>query len=140
MNPVVQYKSSVAARYFPVHPDEIGMKITEAEMYFTSIKYNGHFGMITVKNGKAVIYGSDGSEKSIPSIETAALKLKKDFTISGEICCFKDGVSQTNIHVAAALDEPHQFDLRFAVFDILEWESDNSFDDFTSRYEIMKSE
>jgi len=139
MNPVVQYKSRVASRYFPVHPDEIGMKITEAETYFTSIKYNGHFGIITVKNGKAVIYGSDGSEKSIPSIETAALKLKKDFTIAGEICCFKDGISQTNIHVAAALDEPHQFDLRFAVFDILEWESDKSYDDFTSRYEKMKS-
>jgi hypothetical protein len=139
MNPVVQYKTRVASRYFPVHPDGIGMKITEADHYFTSIKYNGHFGIVTVKKGKAVIFGSDGSEKSIPSIEKAALKLNKDFTIAGEICCFKDGVSQTNIHVAAALDEPHNFDLRFAVFDILEWESNNTSDDFTSKYKKMKS-
>ncbi len=138
MNPVVQYKSRVASRYFPVHPDEIGMKIIEADSYFTSIKYNGHFGIITVKNGKAIIYGSDGSEKSIPLIETAALKIGKEFTIAGEICCFKDGVSQTNIHVTAALDEPHNFDIRFAVFDLLEWEQENSFEDFASRYEKLQ--
>jgi ATP-dependent DNA ligase len=122
MNLISQYKQKVASRYLPVNPDDMLSKIMESEYYFASVKYDGHFGVLEIKGGNARLYGSDGTERKIDAIAAAAKKIKKDVLLAGEICCFSNDKSQTNLHVSAALDNPNQHDIRFGVFDILELE------------------
>ena len=59
------YKSKVASRYIPVDPEQIGLKIMEADYYLTSIKHDGYFASLEIKQGKATLYDRNGNIKEI---------------------------------------------------------------------------
>jgi hypothetical protein len=46
------YKTKIASRYIPINPEQIRLKIMESTAYFTSVKYDGYFAVLTLKNGK----------------------------------------------------------------------------------------
>jgi ATP-dependent DNA ligase len=113
------YKTKIASRYIPVKPDQIGLKIMESTSYHTSVKYDGFFAVLSLKEGKAIL--QNGNEKSleIKAILEAAVQIKEDVVLVGELCLFKDGKSQTHRELSAALDEPEKHDIRFGVYDLL---------------------
>jgi hypothetical protein len=90
---ISQYKSKIASRYIPTDPEQIGLKIMEAEYYFTSIKYDGYFVALEIKNGKAVLFDRNGNPKEIKAITTAAKTIEVDIMLAGELCVFENGKS-----------------------------------------------
>jgi len=137
MNFISQYKQKVASRYLPVNPDDMLNKIMESEYYFASIKYDGHFGVLEIKDGIAKLYSSDGTERKISSITEAAKKIKTNVVFAGEICCFENNKSQSNIHVSAALDNPDKCDIRFGVFDLMEYQDSAFLGDLKEKNKII---
>jgi ATP-dependent DNA ligase len=121
---ISQYKTKVASRYMPVDPEQIGLKIMEADYYFTSIKHDGYFAALEIKNGKATLYDRNGNPKEIKAITNAAKSIKEDVMLAGEICVFKNGKSSSNREVAAAIGAPDKHDIRFGVFDIISYKGD----------------
>jgi ATP-dependent DNA ligase len=121
MNKFIQYKSKVASRYIPVEPVQITQKIMESEYYLASIKLDGHLTFLSVKNGEAQLFDRSGKPLHIPNILTLASSLKDNIILAGELCCFKNDVSTSHMAVSAALDEANHHDLRFAAFDIVEY-------------------
>lgn len=117
------YKEKIASRYIPVDAEQIGIKIVEAEYYVASIKYDGYFGILSLNEGGATLFGPNGKEISVPEITQAASKIKQNLIIAGEICCFKDGRSTSHRDVSTALANPGKHDLRFAMFDIVDNEA-----------------
>ena len=138
MNLINPYKQKVASRYLPMNPDEMLNKIMESEYYFASVKYDGHFGMLEIKNGKGTLYSSDGTSITISGILDAAQNIKKDVLLAGEICCFSNGQSQTNMQVTAALDEPDKHDIRFGIFDLIEYEGNAFIGDLKEKNKIIE--
>ena len=135
---ISQYKTKIASRYIPVDPEEIGLKIMESEFYFTSIKLDGYFAALEIKNGKATLYDRNGNSKEIKAITNAANSIKDDVILAGEICLFKNGKSSNNREVAAALDEPEKHDIRFGVFDIISYEGQEPTFDTKEKIELIK--
>ena len=121
---ISQYKTKVASHYRPLDPEQIGLKIMESDYYFTSIKHDGYFAGLEIKNGKATLYDRNGNAKEINAITTAAKSIKEDVMLAGEICVFKNGKSSNNREVAAALAEPEKHDIRFGVFDIISYKGE----------------
>ncbi len=122
MNFINQYKQKIASRYLPINAEDMLSKIMESEYYFASVKYDGHFGVLEIKDGNVKLFSSDGAERNVGAIVDAAKKIKTNVVLAGEICCFENNKSQTNIHVTAALDNPEKHDIRFGVFDIIEYD------------------
>ncbi len=139
MNPILTYKNKVASRYIPVDAEQIGMKVAESEFYMASVKYDGFFGMLQVEKGKAVLYGRDGKEISIPAITNAASAIKKDVLLAGEICCFKDGKSTSHRDVSSAIAKPEKHDLRFGAFDLVELDGKEIPECLKENYELIKT-
>lgn len=135
---ISQYKSKIASRYVPVPPEHIGLKIMESEYYFTSIKYDGYFAALEIKKGKATLYDRNGNPKEIKAITTAAKSIKEDVMFAGEICVFKNGKSSNNRVVAAALDEPEKYDIRFGVFDIISFKGEEPTLDAKGKIALIK--
>ena len=121
---ISQYKSKIATRYIPVEPELIGNKIFEADYYFTSIKYDGFFAVLEIKDGKVSLFDRNANVKEIAAITNAARAIKVDVTLAGEICVFKNGKSTNNREVAAALADPDNYDIRFGVFDIISYKGE----------------
>ena len=83
MTPITTYKSKIASRYVPVDPEQIGMKIAESDYYLMSVKYDGHLGILAVKNGQAALYDRNGDMLAIPAILKAAEALQEDVILAG---------------------------------------------------------
>ena len=135
---ITQYKNKIASRYIPVDPEQIGLKIIEADYYFTSIKYDGFFAVLEVKKGNAKLYDRSGKEKTITTITNEAKTIKDDIVLAGEICVFKDNKSSNNREVAAALDEPAKYDFRFGVFDVISYKGEDTPVDVKEKISILK--
>jgi ATP-dependent DNA ligase len=138
MQAAITYKTKIASRYIPVDPEQIGLKVSEADYYLTSIKYNGHFAILQIEKGKVKIFTGSGSELKIPSIQKAAESLKKDMILAGELVVYKDDQPTTHMEVTAALDEPDKHDIRLAVFDLLEISGKPAHADLKRRFEELK--
>ncbi len=117
---ITSYKSKIASRYIPVDAEQIGIKIPESEIYFTSIKLDGHLAFMSVKKGKAQLFDKNGNEIKVDSVTKAAERLKSDCVLAGEVCVFQNGKSTSNREVNASLNNPDKVDFRFGVFDLLE--------------------
>lgn len=91
----------------------------EAEYYFASVKYDGYFAALEIKNGKATLYDRNGNPREIKAITTAAKTIEGDLMLAGELCVFENGKSTSHREVSAALDEHGKYDIRFGVFDII---------------------
>ena len=115
------YKSKVASRYIPVDPEQIGLKIMEAEYYLTSVKYDGYFASLEIKQGEAILYDRNGNIREIKAIKSAANLIKEDIVLAGELCVFENGKSTNNRNVAVALGDPDKYDIRFGAFDIISY-------------------
>lgn len=113
------YKTKIASRYIPINPEQVGLKIMESTTYYTSVKYDGYFAVLTVKNGKAILQNGNDKELEIKSILEAAKQIKEEVILAGELCLFKDGKAQTHRELAAALDESEKHDIRFGAFDLI---------------------
>ena len=135
---ISQYKTKVASRYMPVDPEQIGLKIIEADYYFTSIKHDGYFAALEIKNGKATLYDRNGNPKEIKAITTAAKSIKEDVMLAGEICVFKNGKSSSNREVAAAMGAPDKHDIRFGVFDIISYKGEEPTLDAKEKTALIK--
>ena len=122
----------------PVDPEQIGLKIIEADYYFTSIKHDGYFAALEIKNGKATLYDRNGNPKEIKAITSAAKSIKEDVMLAGEICVFKNGKSSNNREVAAALAEPEKHDIRFGVFDIIAYKGEEPTLDAKEKTALIK--
>ncbi len=118
------YKTKIASRYIPINPQQIGLKIMESAAYYTSVKYDGYFAVLSVNNGKAILQNGNEKELEIKSILEVAKQIKEDVAMAGELCLFKDGKAQTHRELAAALDESEKHDIRFGVFDIITAEAE----------------
>lgn len=123
--PPSTYKTKIASRYIPINPEQIGLKIMESTAYFTSIKYDGYFAVLSIKDGKATLQNGNEKVIEIKSILEAAKQIKEDIVLAGELCLFKDGKAQTHRELAAALDESEKHDIRLGVFDTIS-EDDSS--------------
>ena len=115
------YKSKVASRYIPVDPEQIGLKIMEAEYYLTSVKYDGYFASLEIKQGEAILYDRNGNIREIKAIKSAANLIKEDIVLAGELCVFENGKSTNNRNVAVALGDQDKYDIRFGAFDIISY-------------------
>jgi ATP-dependent DNA ligase len=135
---ISQYKSKIASRYIPTDPEQIGLKIMEAEYYFTSIKYDGYFAALEIKNGKAVLFDRNGNPKEITAITTAAKTIEADIILAGELCVFENGKSTTHREVSAALDEPDKYDIRFGAFDIISYKGEEPTLDVKEKTALIK--
>jgi ATP-dependent DNA ligase len=136
---IPQYKTKIASRYMPVDPEQIGLKIIEAEYYYTSVKHDGYFAALEIKNGIATLFDRNGNPLEIKAITNAAKDIKEDVVFAGEICLFKEGKSTNNREVKAALDEPDKFDLRFGVFDVIAHKGEEASIGLKEKTELMKS-
>lgn len=116
---IVSYKSKVASRYIPIHPDHIGLKILESSFYYTSIKYDGYFAVLSIKDGTAVLQNGNEKILEIKPILEQAKKINENVVLVGELCLFKEGKSLSHRELSAALDEPDKYDIRFGVFDLM---------------------
>jgi len=135
---ISQYKTKIASRYMPVDPEQIGLKIIEADYYFTSIKFDGYFAALEIKKGKATLFDRNGNPKEIKAITTAAKSIKEDVMLAGEICVFKNGKSSSNREVAAAMGDPDKYDIRFGVFDIISYKGEESSLDVKEKTALIK--
>ena len=135
---ISQYKSKIASRYIPTDPEQIGLKIMEADYYFTSVKYDGYFAALEIKNGKAVLFDRNGNPKEIKAITNAAKTIEGDILLAGELCVFENGKATTHREVSAALDEPDKYDIRFGVFDIISYNGEEPTVDAKEKVELIK--
>jgi ATP-dependent DNA ligase len=135
---ISQYKTKVASRYMPLDPEQIGLKIIEVDYYFTSIKFDGYFGALEIKKGKATLFDRNGNPKEIEAITTAAKSIKEDVLLAGEICVFKNGKSTNNREVAAAMGAPDKHDIRFGVFDIIAYKGEEPTLDLKEKTALIK--
>jgi len=135
---ISQYKSKIASRYIPTDPEQIGLKIIEADYYFTSVKYDGYFAALEIKNGKAVLFDRNGNPKEIKAITNAAKTIEGDIMLAGELCVFENGKSTTHREVSAALDEPDKYDIRFGTFDIISYNGEEPTFDAKEKVELIK--
>jgi ATP-dependent DNA ligase len=110
----------------------------EAEYYFTSIKYDGYFAALEIKNGKAVLFDRNGNPKEIKAITTAAKTIEEDIMLAGELCVFENGKSTTHREVSAALDEPDKYDIRFGAFDIISYNGEEPTLDVKEKTALIK--
>lgn len=139
MKSVADYKDKVASRYVPVDPEQIGMKIIEADYYLASVKHDGYFGVLIADGGVATLYGRNGQALKVPGIAEAGSKLPGRMVLAGEICCFSNGHSGRNFDVTRALADPDKYDLRFGLFDVLEKDGQEPPADPKERYAILHS-
>ncbi len=118
---VTDYKSKTAARYLSVNDQDITQRIMPEDSYFASVKYDGHFGMLAVKDNTAVIYNRSGEEISIPKIQEEAVKMAggKSLILAGEIICYQDNKPGRHSLVASAISKPDSHDIRFGIYDII---------------------
>ena len=135
---ISQYKTKVASRYMPVDPEQIGLKIMEADHYFTSIKFDGYFAALEIKKGKATLFDRNGNPKEIEAITSAAKSIEEDVLLAGEICVFKNGKSTNNREVAAAMGAPDKHDIRFGVFDIIAYKGEEPTLDLKEKTALIK--
>jgi ATP-dependent DNA ligase len=135
---IPQYKTKVVSRYMPVYPEQIGLKIIEADYYFTSIKHDGYFAALEIKKGKATLFDRNGNPKEIEAITTAAKSIKEDVLLAGEICVFKNGKSTNNREVSAAMGDPDKHDIRFGVFDIIAYNGEEPTLDLKAKTALIK--
>ena len=119
----LDYKNSVASKYLSVAQGEILSKIREANHYFISIKYDGHFYLLCYENGKVALINSGGNViEDLPLLDDAKTlfeesKIKKA-CIAGELY-FNKGKERSRVFdLTANLDEKSP-DIFFAAFDIL---------------------
>ena len=119
----LDYKNSVASKYLPVDQEEVLSKIRQAEQYFLSIKYDGHFYMLCYENGKVALVNPGGNIiEDLPLLEDAKTlfdesKIKKA-CIAGELYFNKGNERSRVFDLTANLDEKSP-DIFFAAFDIL---------------------
>lgn len=118
---VTDYKSKTASRYLSVNDQDITSKIMPEDSYFASVKYDGHFGMIAVRDNTAVIYNRSGEEIAIPKIQEEAVKIAggKSLVLAGEIVCFQDNKPGRHSLVASAIAKPDNHDIRFGIYDLI---------------------
>jgi len=123
INQALDYKNSVASKYLPVDQGEILSKIREADHYFLSIKYDGHFYLLCYENGKVALINPGGNAiEDIPLLDDAKTlfeesKIKKA-CIAGELYFNKGNERSRVFDLTANLDEKSP-DIFFAAFDIL---------------------
>jgi hypothetical protein len=135
---ISQYKTKIASRYLPVDPEQIGLKIIESEYYYASVKHDGYFSALEIKDGVATLYDRNGNPLEIKAITAAAKTIKEDLLLAGEICVFKDGKSSNNREVAAALDEADKYDIRFGAFDVLSYKGQEVTFDVKEKLALIK--
>ena len=119
----LDYKNSVASKYLPVDHGEILSKIREADHYFLSVKYDGHFYLLCYENDKAVFINSGGNViEDLPLIDDAKTLFEeseiKKACIAGELYFNKGNERSRVFDLTANLDEKSP-DIFFAAFDIL---------------------
>ena len=134
---IASYKTKIASRYIPIDPDHIGLKILESAYYYSSIKYDGFFAVLSIQGGNATLQNGNEKTFEIKAILDVAKQLKEEVELVGELCLFKDGKSQSHRDLAAALDEPDKHDIRFGVFDIMA--SEDELMDLKVKVEKMKA-
>lgn len=131
------YKSKIANRYLPVDAAQIGLKIAESESYWVSVKHDGHLAFLSVKKGKAELFDRNGDAIKVPSILKAASSIKEDVVLAGELCLFDKDNSTSHREVSSALADPDASDLRFGIFDVLEYKDKTEWDDFKEKFELI---
>lgn len=137
---VTDYKSKTASRYLSVNDQDIAQRILKEDSYYASIKYDGHFGMVAVKDNTAVIYNRSGEEISIPKLQAEAVKLAggKSLVLAGEIVCFQDDKPGRHSLVASAIAKPDNFDIRFGIYDIISTEDNPVTNIVHEKLELIK--
>lgn len=137
---VTDYKAKTASRYLSVNDKEITQRIMKEDGYFASVKYDGHFGMLAVKDNTAVIYNRSGEEISIPKIQEEAVKLAggKSMILAGEIICWQDGKPGRHSLVASAISKPESHDLRFGIYDMISTEDNPVTNIVHEKLELIK--
>ena len=119
----LNYKNSVASKYLPIDQEEVLSKIRDADHYFLSIKYDGHFYLLCFEDGKAFLVNPGGNViEDLPLLEDAKTlfeesKIKKA-CIGGELYFNKGNERSRVFDLTANLDEKSP-DIFFAAFDIL---------------------
>ena len=127
MNSWTTYKQRVAARYIPIAPHDVGMRMMESEQMHLSAKLDGHLAFLH-SDGKTCWLTNSGEQRwdDLPLLDEAADKLK------GEVCIFAG-----ELHVASASHErtygfqvPSALanqpeDLAFGAFDIVSVEGED---------------
>lgn len=116
---VVNYKNRVASRYMMLTKEILGLRVAEVDKYWVSIKIDGHFAGLHVKDGKAAFYNRSGKLLSLPLLEKEAAGLfpSGDHLFAGELHVHDESKRMRSFQVSEALANPDKFDLRFTVFD-----------------------
>ena len=139
MNSFADYKAKTASRYVPVSPGLAAQKMIESDYYLASEKYDGHMGILEIREGTASLYNRSGVQLDVPQILKSAAAVKENTVLAGEICFFKDGAAGTHREVSSALASPQGHDLRFAVFDVLEYRGAPAPSDIREKAALIKS-
>ncbi|MCE2711742.1 MAG: hypothetical protein LW688_04285 [Cryomorphaceae bacterium] len=134
MELINSYRKRVTGKYIPVDPATITQKIIESDAYYTSVKYDGHFAVLIVKNKKATLYDRSGNTLNIASITEAATKIGTDAVFAGELCVFKNNTATSHREVNSAIKNPSAYDIRLAVFDLIELNGKEAPLDYADRY------
>ena len=122
MKSVIDYKTRVASRYTALTKDQIALRLIESDSYFASEKLDGHFVSLAISNGKASLFNRTGKELFIEKIIKEAEQLFPDRNIifAAELYVHMPGQRTRSFHVSEAITAPDRFDLRLAVYDIIE--------------------
>ena len=137
---VTDYKAKVASRYMSIAAEQITQKLMEADYYLTSIKYDGHFAMLVVENGEAIFYNRSGEPMKLPAMakEAVSLAAGNKLILAGEVITMKDGVPGRHSSVASAIAKPENFDIRFGIYDLVEFEGKQLPDDPHEKNSLIK--
>ena len=112
MNSWTTYKQRVAARYIPIAPHDVGIRMMESEQMHLSVKLDGHLAFLH-SDGKTCWMTNSGNQRwdDLPLLEEAAAKLTG-------VACILAG----ELHVASA---SHERTYGFQVPSALANQSDN---------------
>ncbi len=125
-----KYKRQIASRYISVAADDITSNIIVTDSYGLSVKHDGHFYVLHYDGSKCQLINYSGKTvEDLPLLKEAEEMLKgkcKNALFAGELYLHKEGTRTRAFDMTANL-QSNPADIRFAAFDVLSIDDEDTF-------------
>jgi hypothetical protein len=136
MDWIQHYKKRVLSRLISVEPTRIKEKLLDSEYYLVSEKMDGFYTVLVATPKGVELFNKSGRKIEIPAIQS--LKFNAACILVGELCVFENNRPRTHRELASALANPEKSDIRFAAFDVVEWNGKAVEGDALEKYQLLK--
>ncbi len=120
-NQALQFKQQISNRLLSLDRDGIQKRIYGSDEYLITIKYDGHFYLLVIENGKSFLINKKGrteTELEVNKVANKIFKDKKHLVIAGEL--YLKGDKRTHAYDLTKALTSKSKDIQFAAFNLVE--------------------